>query len=175
MGVIYRIYSPSGKSYIGQTKNSFKKRLKEHMTPKSGCTGLRNAIIKYGKDAMKSEILIEINDELLDYYETEFIKLYDSIEPNGYNILSGGSVHIYSETCKKKMSDLRRIRGCDLPLHMVRYNKVAKCGEYAATGYGIVNHPTLKKKYFTSKKLSDEEKYEKAIEYLNTAIVQFRD
>lgn len=175
MGVIYRIYSPSGKSYIGQTKNSFKKRLKEHMAPKSGCTGLRNAIIKYGKGAMKSEILIEVNNKLLDYYETKFIKMYDSIEPNGYNILSGGSVYVYSEICKKKMSDLRRYRGHGLPLHMVIYNKIAKNGEYAATGYGIVNHPTLQKRYFTSKKLTDEEKYQKALEYLNTNAVQFRD
>ena len=33
--------------------------------------------------------------------------------------------------------------------------------QYQSSGYAILNHPVLKHKYFTSKKLSDEEKLNK--------------
>jgi hypothetical protein len=35
------------------------------------------------------------------------------------------------------------------------------------SGYVVINHPYLKTKYFTSKKFTDEEKYNMALEYLN--------
>ena len=37
---------------------------------------------------------------------------------------------------------------------------------YQSSGYAVVNHPTLKNKHFTSKKLSDEEKLKLALEYI---------
>ena len=37
---------------------------------------------------------------------------------------------------------------------------------WQGSGYAIVNHPTLKNKYFTTKKLTDKEKYDMAIAYL---------
>ena len=39
---------------------------------------------------------------------------------------------------------------------------------YVSSGYAVLNHPVLKHKYFTSKKLSDEEKLNKAYEYLKS-------
>jgi hypothetical protein len=37
---------------------------------------------------------------------------------------------------------------------------------WQSSGYAIVNHPTLKNKYFTSKKLTDKDKYDMAMLYL---------
>lgn len=103
MGIIYCLTSPSGKKYIGQTKRSFEKRLKEHLTCSGHCIILENAIQKYGLNAFDCEILIEVDNELLDIYEIKFIGLLNTIEPNGYNIRSGGSVATHSEASKERM------------------------------------------------------------------------
>jgi hypothetical protein len=39
---------------------------------------------------------------------------------------------------------------------------------YQSSEYAIVNHPTLKNKYFTSKTLHDSDKYNMAMEYLSS-------
>ena len=39
---------------------------------------------------------------------------------------------------------------------------------YQSSGYVFINHPNLKTKYFTSKKFTDKEKYNMALEYLNS-------
>jgi predicted GIY-YIG superfamily endonuclease len=68
MGYIYCITSPSGKKYIGQTIRSCEKRFDEHCKFPKSCILLENAIRKYGKDQMKFEILLMIDNELLDEY-----------------------------------------------------------------------------------------------------------
>ena len=55
-GIIYKITSPSGKVYVGQTVRSFEKRMQEHKDSKSKCSAVKNAIDKY-KDQMKYEIV----------------------------------------------------------------------------------------------------------------------
>ena len=90
MGIIYKLTSPSGKIYIGQTTRSFQQRLKEHIT-QSGCVILSFALKKYGFENFEKEILITCDDDLLNIKEIEYIKLFNSLEPNGYNIRTGGS------------------------------------------------------------------------------------
>lgn len=41
---------------------------------------------------------------------------------------------------------------------------------YSGDGYAVVNHPLLKNKYFRSKKLTDEEKFKLAMNYLTTIV-----
>jgi len=55
-GIIYKISSPSGKVYVGQTMRSFEQRIKEHKMPSSGCPLIKRAIDKYGGE-MKYEII----------------------------------------------------------------------------------------------------------------------
>jgi group I intron endonuclease len=216
MGFIYCITSPSNKIYIGQTIRNISKRMKEHSKCEGSCILLENAIQKYGIDCMKVEVLLEVNDEMLDEYETMFIDVYNSIEPNGYNIRSGGSTksthselsrermrvaklgdknHNFgkprSDECKKAISEAKsgekhhfygkkftedhklklakshRKSDDDLPMYMVYVKPRPK--QYQAEGYAIVNHPKLKNKYFTSKKLSLNEKYNLTNAYLLTA------
>ncbi len=215
MGIIYKITSPSGKIYIGQTKRTIEKRLSEHLKCTGSCILLENAIKKYGTDKMDVEVLIQINDEKLDDYETKFIELYDSLEPKGYNIRSGGGCGIHSVESRKRMSEAKRGEKnhnfgkprsdeakeaishaksgekhhfygktfdmehkiklseahrkshLDLPMYVV-YVK-ARPKYYQGDGYAVMSHPTLKNKCFTSKKMSDAEKLNSAIEYLKSA------
>ena len=102
MGIIYCLTFPNNKKYIGQTTRSLKERLKQHHKS-SDCTALYNAINKYKN--YHSEILLEINDELLNFYEIKFINLYNTICPYGYNIREGGSNGKFCEETRIKMSN----------------------------------------------------------------------
>jgi group I intron endonuclease len=96
MGYIYKITNRvSGKIYIGKTiQHDYELRWKEHKymcrQEKGGCPALRDAVRKYGIDAFMFEVLIICFDEECDRWEREYIKKYDCIAPNGYNILEGG-------------------------------------------------------------------------------------
>jgi hypothetical protein len=54
----------------------------------------------------------------------------------------------------------------NLPMYLVKLKARPKL--YQSEGYVIINHPILSTKYFTSKKYTDEEKYNMAINYLNS-------
>ena len=214
MGFIYCITSPSNKKYIGQTKRLYSKRWKEH----NKCTGksilLENAINKYGSNDMIYEVLCEVNDELLNEYEIKFIDIYNTLDPYGYNLRSGGTGGNHtpssiekmrlaktgknnpnygipkSDETKAKISEMKSVEKHhfygkqltiehrlklakshrktedNLPMYMVYVKKRPIC--YQSEGYAIVNHPILKNKYFTSKTVSLDEKYNVALQYLNT-------
>lgn len=104
MGYIYCITSPSGKKYIGQTRRNCEKRFNEHCKLTNSCILLENAIKKYGKNQMKLEVLEEIENDLLDVCEQFYIELFSTLEPNGYNIKSGGETGQHSELSRQRMS-----------------------------------------------------------------------
>jgi group I intron endonuclease len=212
MGFIYCISSPNGKKYIGQTTRSCVKRFNEHCKLSKSCIILESAIKKYGKNNMTFEVLLEVNNSLLDYYEKSFINLFSTLEPYGYNIRSGGNNGIHSIISRERMrqskigdknhnygksrSDATKLaisnskRGInhhfygkslsiehklelskshkkthkELPMYVVYIKERPKY--YQSSGYAVLNHPTLKNMYFTSKKLTDEEKLNLALEYI---------
>ena len=91
MGVIYKITSPSGKAYIGQTKQKLSNRLAAHVKPADRkCPILGKAITKYGWHAMKVETLVEVPNALLLEYEKKFIDMYQTFGRLGYNASPGG-------------------------------------------------------------------------------------
>ena len=149
MGIIYRIIFPSGKSYIGQTINSLKDRLRYHKSSKN-CVAVHGAFVKYGNN-YKTEILVEINNEYLNEYEIKFISIYDTISPNGYNLSIGGNSNtIYSEEVRQKNSDSSRKYKENLPMYVqrIKYKNII--------GYSVES-PILPMKQFSYKNLSDEE------------------
>lgn len=105
MGIIYCLTFPNNKKYIGQTIQPLEQRLKQHHRS-NDCTALYNAINKY--KSYNIEVLLEINNELLDFYEIKFINLYNTICPYGYNIRDGGSRGKFCEITKIKMSNSRK-------------------------------------------------------------------
>lgn len=104
-GIIYKITSPSGKVYVGQTIQTLKERIACHKKVSSNCTLLKRAISKYG-DEMVYEIIEEVPVEYLDERETYWIKELNSLVPNGYNCSTGGnSKKELSQVLKDKIKD----------------------------------------------------------------------
>jgi hypothetical protein len=69
-------------------------------------TAIYLAIIKYGWDAFKKEILIKgLTLEEANKAETSLILQKQSLAPNGYNLNTGGDKKLPSEETKKKMSE----------------------------------------------------------------------
>lgn len=88
----------NGKCYIGQTKNI---KWRWYPNAYNTCSKFYRAILKYGWDNFTHEILKVCNETNVDYFETYYIKLYDSIQ-NGYNLDSGG--------CKNKTQSQETIQ-----------------------------------------------------------------
>uniref|UniRef100_A0A6C0K939 GIY-YIG domain-containing protein n=1 Tax=viral metagenome TaxID=1070528 RepID=A0A6C0K939_9ZZZZ len=117
MGYIYKITNIiSNKCYIGETiQDDALKRFKSHISASrrgSGCPALRDAFKKYGFENFKFDVLIICFDEDRFRYEKEYIKKYNSLVPNGYNIKECGEgpsgFHHTDETkmkISKKISD----------------------------------------------------------------------
>jgi len=105
MGIIYKHTSPSGKSYIGQSIHTITKRLQGHVShAKAGHFGkFHTAIRKYGIENFNSEVLIEVDNYLLNYYEILYIKKFNTYH-NGYNSTLGGDSSGYSLDDKVKVS-----------------------------------------------------------------------
>ena len=106
MGFIYRLTSPSGKSYVGQTTRLIEKRLLEHTYP-NNCVALYNAINYYGWEKFEKE-WIEVPDEDLDFYEEMLIALLGTLSPGGYNLQEGGGNKRPSEETRERMSEALR-------------------------------------------------------------------
>jgi group I intron endonuclease len=96
LGRIYIIINKiNNKVYIGQTISTLSERWSQHKCDsKRKHTAIANAMIKYGVDNFKMDL---IEDDIpyiqLDEREIEYIKQYNSICPNGYNITDGGQTY----------------------------------------------------------------------------------
>lgn len=108
---IYKLTSPSGKCYIGQS-NNIESRIHHYRINRcKSQTRIYNALLKYGFDNFQIEYLKILNNyiskekmqEFLNRYEIYYINKYDSIN-NGYNIRGGGSNGRMSEESKIKIS-----------------------------------------------------------------------
>lgn len=91
MGIIYKYTSPEQKSYIGQTKYNMKKRAGVNGQDYKTCRYFYNAIKKYGFENFKAEVIEECADDKLNEREVYWIKYYNTLVPNGYNITEGGT------------------------------------------------------------------------------------
>ena len=90
MHLIYRLISPDGKCYIGQTTKGKRRFFSKGYTHNSGLT---NAIKEYGLKNFKKEILEEcLTADEANEREKYYIKLYQSTDKSkGYNISTGGA------------------------------------------------------------------------------------
>lgn len=112
---IYKITSPSGKCYIGRTKD-FKHRMHEHKTAASRGVKrpLYSAIRKYGWDNMIKEVVGEANNYEEAYeMELRFIFHYNSLL-EGYNATNntkdGGDVWKGQRNTKKFRDFVEKMR-----------------------------------------------------------------
>ena len=108
--IIYKITNTvNGKLYIGQTIQKLEKRMYNHFNYK-GKTAISKAINKYGKENFTYEVIdtAETREEL-DEKEIYWIKHYNSLVPNGYNLEHGGNKNkVINEETRKKLSEVNK-------------------------------------------------------------------
>ena len=104
---IYKITSPSGRVYIGQSINIERRfRYYKSIACKEQIK-IYNSLLKYGVNAHIFEVLELCETEELNNRERHYQDLYDSVA-NGLNLLYVKSEHFnggHSEESKKKISD----------------------------------------------------------------------
>lgn len=103
---VYKHTSPSGKVYIGIAKD-VKHRWRNNGAGYKGSTRMHNAILKYGWDNFKHEILFSgLSQRDACQKEIELIQHYQSTDIRyGYNLQSGGQSFVSNEESCKKISD----------------------------------------------------------------------
>ena len=105
---IYKHTSPSGKYYIGVTRQQNLNRRWMSGYGYTSCPLFNNAIQKYGWENFTHEILEDyVPIEKINDRECYWIKLYQSNNRNfGYNIEEGGHAYrTFSKETRKKISD----------------------------------------------------------------------
>lgn len=109
-GYIYKITSPSGKIYIGQTINLYMRKVKYKRIECKTQPKLFNSLKKYGWEAHIFEVIQEFTDltdrKLLDKQEINWITFYDSYN-KGLNCTIGGNSrenYIVSPETREKLS-----------------------------------------------------------------------
>lgn len=97
------------KVYIGQTRQGIRERFKSHLKCKSSCA-IHNAIRKYGKEHFYVEKLCDCSSqEELNEMEKFYIKKFNSLSPNGYNLTTGGQQFEFTEEIKLKISQNTKV------------------------------------------------------------------
>ena len=102
---IYKISFPNNKIYIGQTIQNPNIRWSQHKSDANkNKTIVSKAIKKYGYNNCTFEIIDETNNiDKLNELEIKYIKEYNCIIPNGYNVSLGGNNKCSNEITKNKI------------------------------------------------------------------------
>ena len=187
--------SSENKRYVGKTIRSFQERNRDHkncairfasgLDDKPDCPEFYNAVKQLGWDAFSGEILIECENDDLNYYETEMIAKYDTVWPNGYNCTAGGNgehrpvsvetrerqSNSRKEFCKTAGDKLKRTERCiGLPMYMAYYK------QEDVEGYKIYKHPQCETKKFSVPKYGSLEiaklECSKFLDGLNNGTIQ---
>ncbi len=117
--LIYKITNMiSGKIYIGQTVQTVRDRWHEHSRPRRGAhtgrSAIASAISLYGKENFKIEEIDTASSlEELNIKEETYIKAFNSLAPNGYNLHLGGDSRICHEETKGKIR--ASLKGREIP------------------------------------------------------------
>lgn len=156
MGYLYKITNKvNNKSYIGITnQHNYKDRWRKHINCikyKEGCPLLKNAMKKYGIDQFDFKIIIICFDEDLLKYEKEYIIKYNTLTPNGYNIILGqigtgfvGYKHS-QETIEKIKEKGKQFREKNPNYFETYREKLKKSMENVDTSYFVKNSEKFKK------------------------------
>lgn len=111
-GNIYKFENKlNGKIYIGQSR-CIERRYADHVYCKNPVYELDRAIKKYGIENFNYDILETFNtsnlyevNKWMDEREEYYIKFYNCLNPNGYNLLSNRHHPEFSEITRKRISE----------------------------------------------------------------------
>jgi group I intron endonuclease len=124
MGYIYLVTNKvTNKQYVGQTKcddietrwNSHRKMLKDSIG-----RYLLSAYKKYGIENFKFQIICICFDECCDELEEMYIKKFNTLVPNGYNLKLGGKSTKHHEVTKQLIAKRLKERVTDEIRHEMR-------------------------------------------------------
>lgn len=132
----------NNKCYIGQSVNTLEKRWTQHKSnakkQAQKCRFLENAILKYGHENFKQEVLLYCNQADLNSYETNMINIYMTGDRTfGYNICDGGGGSISRpvlEDHRNKISIANK--KTDLPINI----QERRDSDGILTGYVVAKH-----------------------------------
>lgn len=85
--LVYKLTSPSGRSYIGVTSN-LEQRLVHHSW--NADTAIGRALRKYGIEVFSVEVLFEGTREDCYSEEAKLVDAHGTLAPAGYNLVAGG-------------------------------------------------------------------------------------
>jgi len=108
--IVYKVTNiVNGKIYVGQTTRDLSLRISEHKHGKERAdrknSPLYLAFQKYGFENFTFEVIHKsFTMDELNFKEQEFIKIYNCVSPNGYNLALGGSNRASSPETRQKMS-----------------------------------------------------------------------
>jgi len=179
----------NNKMYIGQTtsyypcgrKGGYLYRWKRHIRNSKNniyeTKALTNAIKKYGEKSFKVELLLLCDKNKADYFECRFIKLYNTICPNGYNIESGGTKNkklhlntrkIISSKNRFRYMSKKNINKVKCLLEDLKIEKLPMGIQYSndtKKKYEGFVVSIIPKKSFTAKSRTLKEKLQQALKY----------
>lgn len=168
-GVIYRLTSPDGKMYYGQTRTGAEYRWLQHLqasrNDKFAKHPLYAAIREYGWDNFTKEVVLECDVRELNTHEISYIEKDNTITPNGYNTMPGGFECQIDEP----------LEGHQYPLYTVRKHitydlppGVAEVCIHRTKTYGFRVYIEKASHTFISKHETMDEKYQLAMDCYNT-------
>ena len=146
MGYIYYIKNLiTNKYYVGQTINDLKERWRNHRKKNSNCVYLKNAFKKYGFDNFEFKLICICFDDDLNKFEIDYIKHFNSLVPDGYNLkkggLGGGKLHQETKDKISKTTKTMYINGYQNPNKVPEVQSLGLCAvESSRTGKKSVNN-----------------------------------
>lgn len=140
---IYKITSPLGRIYIGQSRNVQKRMRLYRNSLAKGQFRLHHSMLKYGLETHVFKLLCVCAIEELNELECYYIKLYESFDTeHGLNLRIGGDV-------KVKVSDETRKKQSESHMGQLPWNKGVKCSQERVEQMRIIS---------TGKKRTEEQK-----------------
>ena len=130
-GVVYLLVNTvNGKMYVGQTTQSLKKRMRNHI---NGKLCVDNAIRKHKPKNFRCEILKRCATKAeLDAWERFFIAALKTKSPLGYNRTDGGDgSYTRTDETLKKLSDVKR----------GQHHTAETCAKISFTSTGVPKSP----------------------------------
>jgi len=143
---IYKITNRlNGKSYVGQSIH-IERRWSEHMRPSTDSL-ISRAIKKCGKENFDFQVLCECLEEDLNSLEEYYIKKYNTVVPDGYNVLkSDGSTrtHFTLYMPEELETIISEIINTDTPFSIIaRKHNLSRRTIIRINKGDVHNHPEL--------------------------------
>lgn len=142
----------NGKCYIGQTKSIIRRNSNWKHEKIYGNQIITKDRDLYGFDSFELAILKECDDYESDKWEDYYIKQYNTLFPNGYNIKNGGiSGWHHSEESRRKISSSRMGIRKGIPITEEVKKKISEALKGRKLSSGMTGHKHSKE---SKKKMS---------------------